>query len=141
LLYFKELLSKFWCNLDKRIFEKQFKNKGEIKKSANGWLQLKSQNGEGLNSKILIATVASYSTELAPPPKIRKWWWWSRAIKIHILYTVGKSTKRRTQRDDELAKWLSSLGENWRGSFRSKNKIEQSEPWLIKLTLQTPSPW
>jgi hypothetical protein len=33
-------------------------------------------------------------------------------MKIHILYTIEKSTERRTQRDEELAKWLSGLGEN-----------------------------
>jgi hypothetical protein len=69
--------------LDKEIFEKQFKSKKEIRKSANGGLQLN---------------------------------------------TVGKSTERRTQRDKELAKCLSGLGENRRASFRSKNEIEQSEP-------------
>jgi hypothetical protein len=34
------------------------------------------------------------------------------AMKTHILYTIGKSTKRRTQRDKELTKLLSDLGEN-----------------------------
>jgi hypothetical protein len=43
--------------LDKEIFEKQFKSKGEIRKSANGRFQLKNQNEEGPNSKMVIATV------------------------------------------------------------------------------------
>jgi hypothetical protein len=38
-----EFLSKFWCNLDKGSFEKQFRSKGEIRKSANGGLQLKNK--------------------------------------------------------------------------------------------------
>jgi hypothetical protein len=33
-------------------------------------------------------------------------------MKTHILYIVGKSTKRRTQRDEELTKWFSGLEEN-----------------------------
>jgi hypothetical protein len=41
ILYFKKFLRKFWCNLEKKIFDKQFKIKGEIRKSANGGLQLK----------------------------------------------------------------------------------------------------
>jgi hypothetical protein len=32
-------------------------------------------------------------------------------MKTHILYTVGKSTERRTQKDEELMKWLGGLGE------------------------------
>jgi hypothetical protein len=129
LLYFKEFLRKFWCNLDKEIFEKQFKSKGEIRKISKWRAPIKNQNEERPNSKMDIATVPRYSNPWASPlPKIRKWWCWSRAMKTRILYTVGKSTKRRTQWDKKLIKWLSGLEENWRGSFRYKNEIEQSEP-------------
>jgi hypothetical protein len=83
------------------------KAKEKLEKSANGGVQLKIKMERAL---------------------IWKWWYRSRAMKIHILYTVGKSTDRRTQREEELAKWLSGLGENWRKIFWSKNEIEQSEP-------------
>jgi hypothetical protein len=33
-------------------------------------------------------------------------------MKTHILYTVGKKMERKIQRDKELTKWLSGLGEN-----------------------------
>jgi hypothetical protein len=32
-------------------------------------------------------------------------------MKTHILYTVEKSTERRTQRDEEHIKWSNNLGE------------------------------
>jgi hypothetical protein len=54
-------LSKFWCNLDKRIFEKQFKSKGEIRKSANEGLQLKNKMERG-QIRNAIATVPRAST-------------------------------------------------------------------------------
>jgi hypothetical protein len=43
---------------------------------------------------------------VSPRPTIRKWSLWSRATKTHILYTVRKSMKRRTQWDEELTKWF-----------------------------------
>jgi hypothetical protein len=55
--------------------------------------------------------------ELAPLLQNRKWWWYSRAMKTHILYTIGNSTKRRTQWDKEFTKWLSSLGEKLKEKF------------------------
>jgi hypothetical protein len=90
--------------LDKRIFEEQFISKREIRKSVNEELQL-NLNYPGCY--ISAATVRDFS--IAQNPKMVMM---VPCDETHILYTVGKRTERRTQRDEELTKWLSGLGEN-----------------------------
>jgi hypothetical protein len=52
---------KFWCNLDKRIFEKQFKNKGEIRKISKWRAPIKNQNGGAKFENSYTATIPRYS--------------------------------------------------------------------------------
>jgi hypothetical protein len=58
--------------LDKRIFEKQFKSKEEIKKISKWRAPIKNQNGEGLNSEIsMLATVRATVPEPLHDPKFK----------------------------------------------------------------------
>jgi hypothetical protein len=88
-----------------------------------------------------VATVACYSTELLHCSKFKNGD--GDLVRWKPTYYIPLKIARRGEHNEIKNSWngWAVLGENWMRSFQSKNEIEQSEPWLIKLTLQIPSSW